>query len=93
MVIHFPADIEASIQQKVQSGDYSDTTEVMRVALRLLNARERRIEEIRESIAEGLAEIERGEGFEWTPELMDEISREADEQIRLGQPPKLDVCP
>jgi hypothetical protein len=40
-----------------------------------------------------LAEIERGEGYEWTPELMEEISREADEQIRLGRLPKPDVCP
>ncbi|MBA2598840.1 MAG: type II toxin-antitoxin system ParD family antitoxin [Chloroflexia bacterium] len=93
MVIHVPADIEASIRERVESGDYSDTTEVMRIALRLLDARERRIEEIRASIAKGIAEIERGEGIELTPELMDEIEREVEERVRLGEMPKPDVCP
>jgi putative addiction module CopG family antidote len=93
MVIHVPADLEASIRERVESGEYPDETEVIRTALRALAAREQRIEEIRASIAEGLAEIERGEGYEWTPELMEEISREADEQIRLGRLPKPDVCP
>jgi hypothetical protein len=40
-----------------------------------------------------LAELERGEGIELTPEVMEEISREADELIRLGVLPKPDVCP
>ena len=48
---------------------------------------------MRESIAEGLTAIERGEGREWTPELMAELDRAADERIRQGLPPKPDVCP
>jgi predicted transcriptional regulator len=66
---------------------------VLREALRMLNVRERRVQEIRASIEEGLAELERGEGIELTPEVMEEISREADELIRLGVLPKPDVCP
>lgn len=93
MVIRVPVELEEHIRQKVESGDYRDTTDVLRVALRLLDARDRRLHELRASIAEGLASIERGEGREWTPELMEEIERQADEQIRLGIPPKADVCP
>ena len=59
----------------------------------MLNVRERRVQEIRASIEEGLAELERGEGIELTPEVMEEISREADELTRLGVLPKPDVCP
>jgi predicted transcriptional regulator len=66
---------------------------VLREALRMLNVRERRVQEIRASIEEGLAELERGEGIELTPEVMEEISREADELTRLGVLPKPDVCP
>jgi hypothetical protein len=40
-----------------------------------------------------LAAIERGDVSEFTPELMDEIEREADERPRLGLSPKPDVCP
>jgi antitoxin ParD1/3/4 len=90
---HVAADVEERIREKVESGYYPDASEVLRVALRLLDARDRRIQEIRSSIEEGLAAVERGEGHEWTPELMEQISGEADERIRLGIPPKPDVCP
>jgi antitoxin ParD1/3/4 len=93
MVIHITPEIEAGIRQRVESGEYADESEVLREALRMLNVRERRVQEIRASIEEGLAELERGEGIELTPEVMEEISREADELIRLGVLPKPDVCP
>jgi antitoxin ParD1/3/4 len=93
MVIHVTPEIAADIRQRVESGAYADETEVLQTALRMLAARERRLQEIRASLAEGLAEIERGEGVEWTPELMDEISREVDERIRRGDMPNPDACP
>ena len=93
MTIHVPADLEASIRRKVESGRYPDATEVIRTALRLLEAREERSELLRASVAEGLAAIERGEGSELTPDVIEEIEREADERVRLGLPPKPDVCP
>jgi antitoxin ParD1/3/4 len=93
MVIHVTPEIEADIRQRVESGEYADESEVLREALRMLNVRERRVQEIRASIEEGLAELERGEGIELTPEVMEEISREADKLIRLGVLPKPDVCP
>jgi antitoxin ParD1/3/4 len=93
MTIHVPADLEADIRQKVDSGRYEDPSEVIREGLRLIDARERRAQILRASVANGLAAIERGEGSELTPALLDEIDREADEQLRLGVPPKLDVCP
>jgi hypothetical protein len=34
-----------------------------------------------------------GEAIPWTPELMDEISREADEMYWRGEKPDPDVCP
>ena len=89
-----PVDLEERIRQKVESGEYDDPAMVIRAALRLLDRRDQRLQELRASIAEGLAAIERGEGSELTPELiMEEIEREADERIRLGLRPKPDVCP
>jgi antitoxin ParD1/3/4 len=93
MSISVPADLEESIRQKVASGRYGDPSEVIRAALRLLEVRDQRAQDLRSSIAEGLAAIERGEGIALTAELMEEIDREAEEQIRLGVPPDPDVCP
>lgn len=93
MAIQLPADIEESIQRKVESGQYDDPSAVLRAAIRLLDNRDRRLQELRASVAEGLAAIERGDVVEFTPELMAKIDREADEQIRRGLPPDPDVCP
>lgn len=93
MFIQVSPDIEERIRQRVESGAYEDATDVIRKALRALEARERRVQEIRASIDEGIAAIERGEGREWTHELREEINREADERIRLGRLPHPDVCP
>jgi antitoxin ParD1/3/4 len=93
MTMRFPADVEASIRQKVESGRFGTETDVVRAALQLLDAREQRLHQLRASIAEGFAAIERGEGIELTPEVMEEIDREADEMVRLGQEPDPDVRP
>ena len=93
MVIHVTPEIEADIRQRVASGEYADETEVLRTALRELDARERRLQEIRASLAEAAASVERGEGTELTPELVGEIEREAAELVRLGVRPKPGVGP
>jgi putative addiction module CopG family antidote len=89
MVIHVTPEIEADIWQRVESGEYADESELLRTALRMLNVRERRLQEIRASLAEGIASIERGEGIELTAELMDEIEREVEERVRRGDTPSL----
>lgn len=92
-MIHVTPEIEADIRQRVESGEYADESDVLRMALRELQIREKRIREIRASIEKGMEEIDRGGGYELTPELMEEIGREADEMVRLGRLPKPDVCP
>jgi antitoxin ParD1/3/4 len=93
MSITVPADLEESIREKVESGLYDDPTEVIRAAMRLLDKRDRQLQELRALVAEGRAAAERGEVDEFTPELMAKIDREVDEMIRLGVPPDPNVCP
>jgi len=94
MMMHLPADLHASIRQKIDSGRHRDEAEVIRQALVALEARdEERLERLRTLVAEGIAAVERGEVVEWTPELMDEIEREAEEMDRRGELPDPDVCP
>lgn len=93
MVIRVPADLEASIREKVERGRDHDAAEVFRAAPRSLAVREERVEAVRSSIIDGVAAIECGEGSVPTPALMDEIEREAEERVRLGLAPKPDVRP
>ncbi len=93
MPIAVPHDLEERIREKVASGDYDDPSAVIRAALRLLDSRDHKLRELRALVAEGLASIERGDVREWTPELLEDIEREADEQIRRGVPPDPHVCP
>jgi antitoxin ParD1/3/4 len=93
MVIHVTPEFEADIRQRVESGEFTDESELLRPALRMLDVRERRLQEIRASLAEARASIERGEGIEWSPELMDDIEREVAERVRRCEMPHPDVCP
>jgi antitoxin ParD1/3/4 len=92
MNVSLTPQLEAMIRQRVASGRYNNASEVVREALRLLEERDR-LEHLRSLIAVGVAEAERGELIDFTPELMDEIARRAKERIRRGEAPDPDVCP
>ncbi|PAX45713.1 type II toxin-antitoxin system ParD family antitoxin [Brunnivagina elsteri] len=59
---------EQFIQEKLQSGKYQTANEVIVEAFRLLEERDKRyqewLEETRQKVAIGLAELERGEGVD-----------------------------
>ena len=92
MNVSLTPQLEAMIRQRVESGRYNSASEVVREALRLLEERDR-LEHLRSLIAVGVAEAERGELIDFTPELMDQIARRAKERIRRGEAPDPDVCP
>lgn len=67
MNVTLPSELEQLVTARVQSGRYSSVSEVIRAALVLLEEREqcdeRRRQELRHSIAEGLAQLDHGEGI------------------------------
>ena len=73
------------IRRKVQSGLYADANEVVEEALRLLDERDR-MAHLRALIAVADGEIARGETIAWTPDFMEQLKREADEEDRQGLP-------
>lgn len=89
MAIQLSPEAEALIQQKVRGGLYANAEEAIDAALQLLAARDRQLERLRAAIAAG----EEGEAIPWTPGLMDQIRREADEMHLRGDLPDPDVCP
>lgn len=92
MTVSLSPELEALVHQKMQTGQYNTPNEVMQEAMRLLDARDR-LARIREIVAIGIAQADRGEVVEMTDEVWDEIEREADEEERLGLPLDPDVCP
>jgi antitoxin ParD1/3/4 len=65
MNILLPADLEQLVHEKVRSGKYNCTSEVIQHALWLLKERDQllqiRLEELRKEIAIGVEQAERGE--------------------------------
>src|SRR5215216_1844616 len=84
--------LEAMIREKVESGMYNNASEVVREALRLLEQhdRERRL---REELAIGVAQLERGEGIPVTPELIARIKRNAADDLTADRPFRESVIP
>lgn len=87
MSIQLPPRAEAVIQEKVTSGLYANSDEAIDAAVRLLEDYDRRLARLRAAIAKG----EEGGAILWTPDLMNEISREAEARWRCGEKPNSDV--
>ena len=92
MNVSLTPQLEAMIRQRVESGRYNNASEVVREALRLLEEHER-VQHLRSLLAVGLEQAHRGELVEFTPELMEDIHRRAEERFRRGEEPDPDVCP
>jgi putative addiction module CopG family antidote len=92
MTVQFASRVADRIQQKVESGDYANADAVMEEALSLLDERDR-LRKLRESLVRANEQIERGNDVEWSPDLLEQWDREADELMRQGRQPKADVRP
>jgi antitoxin ParD1/3/4 len=92
MSVTLTPELEALIDELLATGRYANAGDVIEQAVRQLEERERRLR-LQASVTEGFAAIERGEGVALTPELWEEIERDADEADRQGLPINPDVCP
>ena len=85
--------LEAMIREKIETGLYRDEETVMREALRLLDEHDRRLQRLRAAIAVGDEQVARGDVVTWTPDFLDQLKREADDEDRLDLPINDDVVP
>lgn len=84
---------ETIISEKVAKGQFRDASETIAEAIRQMDERDRRLEELRAALAVAEAQFERGEYVEWTPEVAEEIVAEAKRRAKVGKKPKRDVTP
>jgi antitoxin ParD1/3/4 len=81
MTVTLSPRLEAMIEDRVLSGDYTDAEAVIEEALRLLEERDR-LGYLHAAAAKGLEQIDRGEEIIYTPEVGDKLWESAMQKFR-----------
>jgi antitoxin ParD1/3/4 len=71
MIVEIPPDLQQFVHQVIDNGSFKSETEVVGQALRLLQQRQQKIEELRREIQPALDQLDRGEGIELDEEGLD----------------------
>lgn len=93
MHVNLSPELEGFIKSKVSSGFYGNATEVIRDAIRRMQAEESRVAAWRSAIQEGDAQLERGEGIALTAESLNDITKDATSAMHSSQLMSRDVLP
>lgn len=89
MNVSLTPELEALVDNKVQSGMYQTASEVVRAALRLLKERDeaqaRRIEELRRDIAIGLSDLDDSRSKTFDRNALAEIKSKGRSRLIVGR--------
>ncbi len=77
MHVNLSPEMESFIKNKVSGGFYGNATEVIRDAIRRMQAEELRVQAWQAAIKAGDDELDRGEGVAYTRAALDEITEAA----------------
>ncbi len=83
MTITLTDDLENLINDKVRSGAYKSADEVIMASLRLLEAREKGMDELRQEVMRGVEDIKQGRLAVYETDA--QLEAFADDVIRQGQ--------
>lgn len=93
MHINLSPEMEGFIKTKVASGFYGNATEVIRDAIRRMQAEESRVAAWQAAIKVGDDQLNRGEGIAYTPETLNDITQSAISAMHSCTPMDADVLP
>ena len=93
MHVNLSSEMEGFIRNKVASGFYGNATEVIRDAIRRMQAEESRFVAWQTALKKGNEQLDRGEGVAYTPETLSNITQRAIDAMHSGQPTDPDVLP
>ena len=93
MHINLSPEMEQYIKSKVGSGFYGNSTEVIRDAIRRMQAAEHHNAALLAAVAIGDAQLDRGEGDAYTPSLLERLTHKALHDPPDGNPVDPDVLP
>ena len=86
MHVRFADVDEIFIKAEVQSGFYTNETELVRDAVRRMREEKEHARRFQEAVARGIQAVERGETVALTPDLLQEIKQDAIRKARNGEP-------
>ena len=93
MHVNLSPEMEGFIKGKVANGFYGNATEVIRDAIRRMQAEEIRISAWQAAIRKGDDQLDRGEGIAYTTETLNDITQSAISAMHNGKPMDPDVLP
>ena len=90
MTVEIPSDFQQFVHTVIDAGSFKNETEVVGEALRLLQERQRRIEELRREIQPALDQLDRGEGIEIKDEkelraFFEDVKKRGRERLEANQ--------
>ncbi len=93
MHVNLSPEMEGFIKSKVSSGFYGNATEVIRDAIRRMQAEESRIAAWQAAIKQGDDQLDRGEGIVYTSKTLNDITESAISAMHSRQTMDPDVLP
>ena len=93
MHVNLSPEMEGFIRNKVASGFYGNATEVLRDAIRRMQAEEVRMAAWQAAIRVGDEQLDRGEGVPYSADALKDITQSALDTMRSGKPMDPDVLP
>ena len=93
MHVNLSPEMEGYIKTKVASGFYGNATEVIRDAIRRMQAEESRVVAWQAALKVGDDQLNQGEGIAYTPETLNDITQSAISAMHSGTPTDADVLP
>lgn len=93
MHVNLSPEMEAFIKKKVATGFYGNATEVIRDAIRRMQAEEGRMATWQAAIKLGDDQLDRGEGVAYTADALKDITQRAIEAMHSDKPMDPDVLP
>ena len=83
--VEIPPDLQQFVDRAIESGGFKSASEVVGEALRLLQQRQQRLQQLRTDIRPALKRLDRGEGIELDDDSLDGLFE--DVKSRAGKRP------
>jgi len=93
MHVNLSEEMEGFIRGKVATGFYGNATEVIRDAVRRMQAEEARVEAWQAAIKVGEDQLIAGQGVSYTPDTMKRLRKRAADAVASGKKLNPDVLP
>ena len=93
MHVNLSPEMQGFIKGKVASGFYGNATEVIRDAIRRMQAEESRVNAWQVAIRKGDEQLDRGEGVPYTRATLEAMTNSAIDTMHCGRPADPDVLP